>query len=79
MINVLLFAVPVRILLNYVHPAKGGWTEFCINLVAIIPLAAMLSKATEELAHWVGDGWGALSNVTFGYVQFRGLAQGGPG
>jgi len=39
---------------------------FCINFVGIIPLAAMLSFATEELALYVGEVLGGLLNASFG-------------
>jgi Ca2+:H+ antiporter len=68
-INLLLGFVPIGFWLNYYgNPTDRGILIFCANFVAIIPLAGMLSNATEELAYWVGDTWGALLNVTFGYV-----------
>lgn len=39
---------------------------FCLNFLAIIPLAALLSFATEELAATVGPSVGGLLNATFG-------------
>ncbi|TKA66576.1 hypothetical protein B0A55_08268, partial [Friedmanniomyces simplex] len=47
-INILLVAVPVGIALEYVKINKV--VVFVINFIAIIPLAAMLSYSTEELA-----------------------------
>jgi len=38
---------------------------FATNAVAIVPLAALLSHATESVASRLGDTVGAL-NVTFG-------------
>jgi Ca2+:H+ antiporter len=73
-VNILLVAVPVGFILNYVRPAHGGMAVFFVNFVAIIPLAAMLSNATEELARRVGEVRGALLNVTFGWVWPYGLA-----
>lgn len=46
-----------------------GWSDvaiFACNFCAIIPLAAVLSFATEELALQVGDTLGGLINATFG-------------
>ena len=41
---------------------------FCVNFIAIIPLAAMLSFATEEIALHVGESLGGLLNASFKYV-----------
>ena len=65
-INILLVFVPVGIALNYVHFNSIG--IFVINFIAIIPLAAMLSYATEEIALRTGETIGGLLNATFGYV-----------
>lgn len=63
-INVLLIAAPVGIGLNYA--GVDGKVVFCVNFIAIIPLAAMLSFATEELALHVGESLGGLLNASFG-------------
>ncbi|KAK5165239.1 uncharacterized protein LTR77_009337 [Saxophila tyrrhenica] len=63
-INILLIAVPVGIALNYAGVNKIA--VFVVNFIAIIPLAAMLSFATEELALYVGEVLGGLLNATFG-------------
>jgi Ca2+:H+ antiporter len=63
-INVLLLMVPVGFVVNYLH--IGDIPVFVINFFAIIPLAAMLSTATEELALRVGETMGGLLNATFG-------------
>ncbi len=39
---------------------------FAMNAIAIIPLAGLLSHATESVASRLGDTVGALLNVTFG-------------
>ncbi|OSS44070.1 hypothetical protein B5807_11210 [Epicoccum nigrum] len=63
-INVLLIFVPVGFAVFYagLKPVP----VFIINFIAIIPLAAMLSNATEELAIRVGETMGGLLNATFG-------------
>ena len=66
-INVLLFAAPVGIALNFV-PNLNKVIVFVVNFIAIIPLAAMLSFATEEIALRTGETLGGLLNATFGYV-----------
>jgi Ca2+:H+ antiporter len=63
-INVLLIMVPVGFAVFYAHLAPVP--VFVINFIAIIPLAAMLSTATEELAIRVGETLGGLLNATFG-------------
>lgn len=48
---------------------KMGWGStavFTINFFAIIPLAAVLSFATEEISMKLGDTLGGLLNATFG-------------
>lgn len=66
-INLLLVFVPVGFAVFY-SKKVGPVPIFIINFVAIIPLAAMLSYATEELAIRVGETLGGLLNATFGYA-----------
>jgi len=63
-INVLLIFVPIGIAVNYANVPPVG--VFVINFIAIIPLAAMLSYATEEIAIRTGETIGGLLNATFG-------------
>ena len=65
-INLLLVAVPVGFVANYLD--INGVAIFVVNFIAIVPLAAMLSYATEEIALRVGETLGGLLNATFGYV-----------
>ena len=44
----------------------GRRLVFAMNAIAIIPLAGLLSHATESVAHKLGDTLGALLNVSFG-------------
>jgi len=39
---------------------------FAMNAIAIVPLAGLLSHATESVASQLGDTVGALMNITFG-------------
>ncbi|KAK5660357.1 hypothetical protein OQA88_12898 [Cercophora sp. LCS_1] len=64
-INVLLIAAPAGIAINYVHSVSRV-AVFVVNFIAIIPLAAMLSFATEEIALRTGETMGGLLNATFG-------------
>lgn len=63
-INILLLAAPVGIALNYA--GVNGKIVFVVNFIAIIPLAGMLSFATEEIALHVGESLGGLLNASFG-------------
>jgi Ca2+:H+ antiporter len=70
-VNWLLIFVPVGIILGaLVDWAKSDIVSpsvvFAVNAVAIIPLASLLSYATESVASKMGDTVGALLNVTFG-------------
>ncbi|KAI1496366.1 Sodium/calcium exchanger protein-domain-containing protein [Biscogniauxia marginata] len=64
-INVFLVFVPVGIVIANIPGVNPG-AVFGINAIAIIPLAALLSHATESVARKMGDTVGALLNVTFG-------------
>lgn len=64
-INLMLVFVPVGIALHEVS-SVSRIVVFVINFLAIIPLAAMLSFATEELALYVGETLGGLLNASFG-------------
>jgi Ca2+:H+ antiporter len=63
-INIALIAVPIGFAVFYAH--LDPKVIFVVNFIAIIPLAAMLSTATEELAIRVGETLGGLLNATFG-------------
>lgn len=63
-INVLLVFVPVGIAVEFATNSAG--LIFAMNALAIIPLAGLLSHATESVASNLGDTIGALLNVTFG-------------
>jgi Ca2+:H+ antiporter len=61
----LLVLVPVALLLEHVVHAGAAWV-FLTSAIAIVPLAGLMGRATEELAHRVGAGLGGLLNATFG-------------
>lgn len=63
-INILLVVVPVAIAVKAANLKPG--IVFALNAIAIIPLAGLLSHATESVAKRMGDTVGALMNVTFG-------------
>ncbi|KAF7552816.1 hypothetical protein G7046_g7294 [Stylonectria norvegica] len=63
-VNFLLVMVPIGIVAG-----SMGWNStavFTINFFAIIPLAAVLSFATEEISIKLGETLGGLLNATFG-------------
>lgn len=63
-VNVLLIFVPLGIIAG-----ATGWnpvTVFVLNFFAIVPLAAVLSFATEEISAKLGQTMGGLLNATFG-------------
>ena len=57
--------VGIVLLAEFVFNVSGG-ALFIIGAIALIPLAALLGKATEELALHAGPGMGGLLNATFG-------------
>lgn len=60
----LLLFVPIAIGLEYLHfPAEWILLSSCL---AILPLSALMGKATEELAHFTGPRIGGFLNGTFG-------------
>ncbi|KAG0648940.1 calcium ion transporter [Hyphodiscus hymeniophilus] len=63
-VNVLLVFVPLGIIAGV-----GHWNPtvvFILNFFAIVPLAAVLSFATEEISVKLGQTMGGLLNATFG-------------
>lgn len=63
-VNILLVFVPLGIIAGV-----AGWnptTVFVLNFFAIVPLAAVLSFATEEISMKLGQTLGGLLNATFG-------------
>lgn len=60
----LLFFVPLGIIAGV-----SEWSPtlvFTLNFLAIVPLAAILSFATEEISSKLGETLGGLLNATFG-------------
>ncbi|KAH6724373.1 Sodium/calcium exchanger protein-domain-containing protein [Leptodontidium sp. MPI-SDFR-AT-0119] len=63
-VNILLVFVPLGIVAGVM-----GWNPtvvFILNFFAIVPLAAVLSFATEEISMKLGQTMGGLLNATFG-------------
>ncbi len=64
-ILVLIIFVPVVVLLERIYP-EAHTLLFVVSVVAIVPLAALLSRATEAVAAKTGDAVGGLLNATLG-------------
>jgi Ca2+:H+ antiporter len=61
----LLIFVPIAFVLEYIVHASGI-AIFAAAALAIIPLAGLMGRATEQIAERVGEGIGGLLNATFG-------------
>lgn len=60
----LLLAVPLSITFKLIR--LSAVEVFIISGLAIVPLAGYMSKATEEIAYYIGPRLGGLLNATFG-------------
>jgi Ca2+:H+ antiporter len=56
--------IPLAIILDLIHASPIA--IFFVSAGGVIPTAALMGRATEELAHRSGPGIGGLLNVTFG-------------
>src|SRR5215208_2690348 len=56
--------IPVAVVLDFAHASDA--VIFACSALGIIPTAALMGRATEELAARAGPGVGGLLNVTFG-------------
>jgi Ca2+:H+ antiporter len=63
--NWLLIFLPITAGLEYFAPDRH-LLIFASSSIAILPLAAWMGKATEQLAERMGEGIGGLLNATFG-------------
>src|SRR5690242_16609640 len=63
-LDYLLLAVPVAVVLHALEAAPVA--VFLVSCVAVIPLAGLMGRATENLAESLGAGVGGLLNATFG-------------
>src|SRR5919202_1069112 len=75
----LLPLIPVAVVLEVVH--AGPALIFFASALGVVPTAALMGRATEELAERTGPGIGGLLNVTFGnfpelVIAFFGLIAG---
>ena len=63
-LNVLLLAVPITSYFAYIEHNES--MAFFASLVAIMPLAFLMGRATEEIALYTSESLGGLLNATFG-------------
>lgn len=63
-LNLLLLAVPIAC--YYAYLADNPTMAFFTSMVAIMPLAFLMGRATEEIALRTSDSLGGLLNATFG-------------
>ena len=63
-LNILLIAVPITCYFSYISHDKTG--AFFSSMVAIMPLAFLMGRATEEIALRTSESLGGLLNATFG-------------
>ena len=64
-INWLLFFIPITVVLEKLHAVRAP-VLFFMAALAIIPIAALIVRSTEQLATHTGDAVGGLLNATFG-------------
>jgi len=64
-IHWLLVFIPISVILEHVHNVPAPVVFFSAAL-AIVPIAALIVSATEQLAVHTGDAVGGLLNATFG-------------
>jgi len=60
----LLIFLPIGFIADFFE--WSATSVFILNLLAVIPLATLLSSATEQLSEFTGQTVGALLNATFG-------------
>ena len=63
-LNILLLALPITLYFNYVD--QNHSMAFFSSLIAIMPLAFLMGRATEEIALRTTESLGGLLNATFG-------------
>ena len=63
-LNLLLIALPITLYFAYI--AHDESMSFVFSLLAIMPLAFLMGRATEEIALYTSDSLGGLLNATFG-------------
>ena len=62
-LNWLLVALPLAVMFNFQHNLTMA---FLFSMIAIMPLAFLMGKGTEEIALRTGEAIGGFLNATFG-------------
>ena len=65
--------VPAALIVEKIKP-ESYTLQFVLSVLAIVPLAALLSHATESVAAKTGDSVGGLLNSTLGNLTERVIA-----
>src|SRR5690606_27300187 len=60
-----LLLVPIALIVEQLS-FVGAPGKFLIAAVAIMPVARLIGRSTEQLSHYTGDAVGGLLNATFG-------------
>jgi Ca2+:H+ antiporter len=64
-LDLMLVFVPIGLLLDHATQVDKAWV-FLACALAIVPLAGLIGRATEQLSERTGPGIGGLLNATFG-------------
>jgi len=64
-INWILIFIPIALILEHAWPQAHTWIFFAASL-AIVPIASLIVRATEQIASRTGEAVGGLLNATFG-------------
>jgi Ca2+:H+ antiporter len=64
-VDSLLLLLPIAVVMEYGFHT-GSIYIFLVSGLAIVPLASLMGRATEQLADRLGEGLGGLLNATFG-------------
>ena len=62
--NWMLVCVPVAIAIDWLHAPP--WIVFLVSAASIVPLASLMERATESLAHVLGPNLGGLLSASLG-------------
>lgn len=63
-LNLMLIFIPISLICKIIHLSEP--LIFLLSALAIVPLAAYIGKATEELAYYTGERIGGLLNASLG-------------
>jgi Ca2+:H+ antiporter len=58
--------VPIKLCMEYQDEQIAAQVKFSCAVLALIPLAALMTDSTEQIAFRAGETWGGFLNATFG-------------